>query len=184
MTMNCCYEQAVTIPVADGVLIAPGGTYTAAGEAGVSSYITPKRGAIQSITVVGPSVGLLKVRVIDAENITSHAQITSVVVGASGVSITNGVASAVMGTGVANALPETVRTNAGVWVAKLLSVDLGNSQDGAGLAVNASTYIPCGGPNGLHCPGGMLVWIENVDSADSTGAIVLSVTIVYDTPYG
>lgn len=178
MTMNCCYEQAVTIPVADGVLIAPGGTYTAAGVGGADSYITPKRGSIQSITVVGPSVGLLKVRVIDAENITTHAQITSVVVGASGVTITNGVASAVLGSGLPTELFDSV------WIAKLLSVDLGNSQDGAGLAVNSSTYIPCGGPEGLHCPGGMLVWIENVDSADSTGAIVLSVTIVYDTPYG
>jgi hypothetical protein len=172
--MNFCYDSAtsLTIPNGECLIFCPHGKITA-----VTGVMYPAKGRIFSIKVVAPNVDSLKVYVLDAVQTADQATLATITptVAEAGFSRTYGVGSAPI------AVPAELYA-ANLWLIDLLDVDLANAQDGAGLAVTTSTYIPVGKPDsGVSCDHGMVVVLKNVSGAEFTG--IVNVTIVFDTNY-
>lgn len=171
--MNFCYDSddSLTIPNGECLILCPHGQITAAG------IISPAKGRIFSIKVVAPNVDSLKTYVLDAVKTADQATLATITTGEAGFTRTYGVGSAPV------AVPATLfDAGTSLWLVDLLDVDLANAQDGAGLAVTTSTYIPVGKPeSGVSCDHGMVVVLKNVSGAEFTG--IVCVTIVFDTNY-
>lgn len=153
-----CDERTLTIAANSGVLYSPAGTV-------VGTTLVPGNCRLWTIEVLCPSAEALRVRVYRARNVSTHAAIAAATIGASGVQMPEGAASVVLA-----ALPTEIDTEA-----ELVAVGAGNTQDGGGAAINASCFMALGGADGLACPEGCFVWVQNVGSG-STGAVLVAMT--------
>lgn len=169
---QCVYDstgETVSVAAASWILLAPGGSV----ETADTTYtMNLARGRITGITVDAVSAKPLLVYVIDPGIDTASEALT---LGADATGIVNVWGGAVSDD--ESALPAEVY-DSGAWVAgvKVLAIDRGNSQDGAGLAISASTYIPLD----VFCPGGMLIAIQNVHATDAFEDDI-RVTVAFDS---
>lgn len=149
--------ETVSVAAGEYILLAPGGSVEAA--AGPTYTMNLARGRIMGITVDAVSAKPILVYVIDPGLDTSSEALTLL---GDATGITQTWEGAVSDDEAA--LPVEVY-DAGAWVSgvKVLAIDRGNNQDGAGLAVSGSCYIPID----AFCPGGMLIALQNAHAADA-----------------